>query len=42
MTHHTQTKELISWFRTGFTPFFMVYEVKAVLPIDLKYGSPRV
>jgi hypothetical protein len=27
---------------TGFTPFFMVYGVEAVLPTDLLYGSPRV
>ena len=27
---------------TGFTPFFMVYGSKAVLPMDLEYGSPRV
>ena len=27
---------------TGFTPFFMVYGFEAVLPTDLKYGSPRV
>ena len=26
---------------TGFTPFFLVYGVKAVLPNDLEYGSPR-
>jgi transposase InsO family protein len=24
------------------TPFFLVYGVKAVLPIDVKFGSPRV
>jgi hypothetical protein len=27
---------------TGFTPFFMVYGSKAILPIDLDYGAPRV
>jgi hypothetical protein len=27
---------------TGFTPFFLVYDAEAVLPTDLKYGSPRV
>jgi transposase InsO family protein len=27
---------------TGFTPFFMVYGLEAVLPTDLEYGSPRV
>jgi len=27
---------------TGFTPIFMVYGLKAVLPTDLEYGSPRV
>jgi hypothetical protein len=26
---------------TGFTPFFLVYGVEAVLPTDLEYGSPR-
>ena len=26
----------------GFTPFFMVYGSEAVLPTDLKYGSPRL
>jgi hypothetical protein len=25
----------------GFTPFFLVYGAKAILPIDLEYGSPR-
>jgi hypothetical protein len=25
-----------------FTPFFLVYGTKAVLPTDLEYGSPRV
>jgi hypothetical protein len=25
----------------GFTPFFLVYGVEAILPIDLEYGSPR-
>jgi hypothetical protein len=25
----------------GFTPFFLVYGAKAVLPTDLEYGSPR-
>jgi hypothetical protein len=27
---------------TGFTPFFMVYGAKAVMPTDLQYDSPRV
>jgi len=27
---------------TKYTPFFMVYGSKAVLPIDLEYGSPRL
>jgi hypothetical protein len=27
---------------TGFTPFFLVYGMEAVLPTDLVYGSPRV
>jgi hypothetical protein len=27
---------------TKFTPFFMVYGSKAVLTIDLEYGSPRL
>jgi hypothetical protein len=27
---------------TGFTLFFLVYGVEAVLPTDLEYGSPRV
>jgi hypothetical protein len=26
----------------GFTPFFMLYGVEAVLPTELQYGSPRV
>jgi hypothetical protein len=26
----------------GFTPFFLVYGSKAVLPTDLEYGSPRL
>jgi hypothetical protein len=26
---------------TGFTPFFLVYGAKAILPTDLEYGSPR-
>lgn len=26
----------------GFTPFFMVYGVEAVLQTDLDYGAPRV
>jgi hypothetical protein len=25
-----------------FTPFFLVYGAEAILPTDLKYGSPRV
>jgi hypothetical protein len=27
---------------TGFTPFFMVYGSKAILPTNLEYGAPRV
>ena len=27
---------------TGFTPFFMVYGVEAVLPYDISHDSPRV
>jgi hypothetical protein len=27
---------------TGFTPFFLVYGVEAILPTDLEYGSPRI
>jgi hypothetical protein len=26
---------------TGFTPFFLVYGAKAILPTDLEYSSPR-
>ena len=26
----------------GYTPFFMVYGSKAILPTDLDYGAPRV
>ena len=26
----------------GFTPFFLVYGAKAVLPTNLEYGSPRL
>jgi hypothetical protein len=26
----------------GFTPFFLIYEAKAILPTDLEYGSPRL
>ena len=26
----------------GFTPFFLVYGAKAMLPTDLEYGSPRL
>ncbi|KAM0880327.1 hypothetical protein ACQ4PT_033644 [Festuca glaucescens] len=34
--HTTATKS------TGKTPFFLVYGAEAVLPIELKHGSPRV
>ena len=27
---------------TGYTPFFMVYDSKAILPTDLEYEAPRV
>lgn len=27
---------------TRFTPFFLVYGAKAILPTDLEYGSPRL
>jgi hypothetical protein len=27
---------------TGFTPFFLVYGAKAILPTDLEYGYPRM
>ena len=27
---------------TGYTPFFMVYRVEAVLPSDIRHDSPRV
>ena len=27
---------------TGYMPFFMVYDSKAILPTDLDYGAPRV
>ena len=27
---------------TGYTPFFMVYSLEAVLPTDLDYGAPRI
>jgi hypothetical protein len=26
---------------TGFSPFFLVYGVEAILPTDLEYGSPK-
>jgi hypothetical protein len=26
---------------TGFTPFFLVYGAKAILPTDLEYGRPE-
>jgi hypothetical protein len=26
----------------GHTPFFMIYDAEAVLPIDLDYGAPRL
>ena len=27
---------------TGFTPFFLVYGVKAVIPTDIEFDSPRI
>jgi hypothetical protein len=27
---------------TGFTPFFLVYGVEAILPTDLEYGSSKM
>ena len=27
---------------TGFTPFFLVDGVEAILPMDLEYGSPKL
>ena len=27
---------------TGFTPFFLVYGAKAILPTNLEYSSPRL
>lgn len=27
---------------TGFTPFFLAFSAKAVLPMELEYGSPRI
>ena len=27
---------------TGFTPFFLIYGAKAVLPEEIGYASPRV
>jgi hypothetical protein len=27
---------------TGFTPFFLIYGSKAMLPTDVEYGSPRL
>ena len=27
---------------TGFTPFFLVYGAKAVIPTDIEFDSPRV
>jgi hypothetical protein len=27
---------------TGYTPFFMVYGSKAILPTDFDYGEPRI
>lgn len=29
-------------FLTGYTPYFMVYGAKAVLPTDIEYGALRV
>jgi hypothetical protein len=30
-----------SW-NTGVSPYFMIYGAEAVLPTDIKFGSPRV
>jgi hypothetical protein len=27
---------------TGFTPFFLIYGSKVMLPTDVEYGSPRL
>jgi hypothetical protein len=27
---------------TGFSPFFLIYGVEAILPTDLEYGSSRL
>ena len=36
-----EPKDDPSW-ATGYTPFFMVYGSKAILPTNLDYGVPRV
>jgi hypothetical protein len=27
---------------TGFSPFFLVYELEAILPTDVTFGAPRI